>query len=97
MKICSVLGIIALVICLNLLSAAQAYKGEVYVNSGNPYLSTSSRYDYLYANPPRQSIGAYGRYIYLSSRARYVHSPSRLKGIRHAARINANNFQAYGY
>ena len=65
--------------------------------SNNPYFATSSRYDYLYANPPKQSLGAYGRYIMSRSGVRYVHSPSRLKGVRHAARINANNLQAYGY
>ena len=97
MKFGSVLSILTLVICMNLLSEAYAYKGEVYINPSNPYLSTSSRYDYLYANPPRQSLGAYGRYIYSNSRTRYIHSPSRLKGVRHAARINANNLQAYGY
>ena len=63
----------------------------------NPYFKTSSRYDYLYANPPKQSLGAYGRYIMSSSKVRYVHSPSRLKGVRHAAKINANNLQAFGY
>ena len=97
MKIGRVLSILTLVICMNAFNEAHAYKGEVYVNPSNPYLSTSSRYDYLYANPPRQSIGAYGRYIYSSSKTRYLHSPSRLKGVRHAARINANNLQAYGY
>ena len=63
----------------------------------NPYFATSSRYDHIYANPPRQSLGAYGRYIYSSAKVRYVHSPSRLKGAKHAARINAYNVQAYGY
>lgn len=63
----------------------------------NPYLRVDSRYDYLYANPPRQSLDAYGRYIISTSKVRYLHSPSRLKGVRHAARINANNLQAYGY
>ena len=97
MKTGRVLGIVVLAICMNLFIEAQAYKGELYINSANPYLSTSSRYDYLYANPPRQSLGAYGRYIYANSKVRYLHSPSRLKGVRHAARINANNLQAYGY
>ena len=63
----------------------------------NPYFATSSRYDYMYANPPRHSLGAYGRYIHSSSKVRYVHSPSRLKGAKHAARINAYNMQAYNY
>ncbi|MBQ3102620.1 MAG: hypothetical protein IJB79_00785 [Candidatus Gastranaerophilales bacterium] len=63
----------------------------------NPYFATDSRYDYMYANPPRHSLGAYGRYIMSSSKVRYVHSPSRLKGVRHAAKINAYNMQAYGY
>ena len=65
--------------------------------SNNPYFNTSSRYDYMYANPPKQSLGAYGRYIFSSGGARYVHSPSRLKGAKHAARINAYNRYAYGY
>ena len=97
MKFGSVLGILIMAICLNLFNEAFAYKGVDYINPSNPYLSTNSRYDYLYANPPRQSLGAYGRYVYLNSRTRYMHSPSRLKGVRHAARINANNLQAYGY
>lgn len=97
MKFGFVLSILTLAICANLFHGAYAYKGEVYINPENPYFSTSSRYDYLYANPPRQSLGAYGRYIYSNSRTRYLHSPSRLKGVRHAARINANNLQAYGY
>lgn len=97
MKFGCVLSIATLAICMNLFGEAQAYKGEVYINPSNPYLSTSSRYDYLYANPPRQNLGAYGRYVYLNSGTRYMQSPSRLKGVRHAARINANNLQAYGY
>lgn len=63
----------------------------------NPYFATDSRYDYLYANPPKQSLKARGHFVNSSSKVRYLHSPSRLKGVRHAARINANNLEAYGY
>ena len=66
-------------------------------NYDNPYFATDSRYDYLYANPPKPSLRVFGRYIISSSTVRYVHSPSKLKGARHAARINAYNYQAYGY
>ena len=81
-----------------ILSTSQVFAASKYgPQRENPYFATDSRYDYLYANPPKQSLGAYGRYIFTNSKVRYVHSPSRLKGTRHAARINANNLQAYGY
>lgn len=67
-------------------------KEIIYVDSQNPYLATSSRYNHIYANPPSQRIEAYGRYLGLSSTVRYVHSPSKLKGAKHAARINAYNY-----
>ena len=63
--------------------------------SNNPYFATDSRYDYLYANPPKPRLMGSGRYAGATSRVRYLHSPSRLKGVKHAARINAYNFQAY--
>lgn len=50
-----------------------------------------TRYDYAYKNPPRTTLGAYGRYIFSSGGVRYVHSPSELKRARHAARIDYNN------
>lgn len=59
-------------------------------------LRSETRYDYMYQNPPRQTLGAYGRYIFSNSGVRYVHSPSRLKNAAHAARINAYNRQ-YAY
>ena len=55
-----------------------------------------SRYDHVYYNPPRQSLGAYGVYVYSNSAVRYVHSPSKLKREAHAARIDAYNM-AYSY
>ena len=59
---------------------------------------SSSRYDYAYNNPPRQSLKVYGRYLMSSSTLRYVHSASKLKRERHSGRINANNrLYAYGY
>ena len=62
------------------------------------YTVPSSKYDYLYMNPPRQSLYVYGRYIMSSSKMRYVHSPSKLKREKHSERINANNkLYAYGY
>ena len=93
MKIRSSLCVLMLLACILLFNEAQA--DDRYEN--NPYFATSSRYDYMYANPPKQSLGAYGRYILSSSKVRYVHSPSRLKGAKHAARINAYNLAAYGY
>ena len=65
------------------------------VNRVNPYFATSSRYDHIYANPPRHGFGVYGRHIMSSSKVRYIHSPSRMKGVKHAARINANNYAYY--
>ena len=94
MKIRSVLCILSLFgICL-LSESASAYDYDRYTN--NPYLKTSSRYDYMYANPPRGGFRVVGRYIISTTGNRYVHSPSRLKGARHAARVNAYNY-AYGY
>ena len=91
-------GMITLCITSIILSSTQVFAASKYgPQRENPYFATDSRYDYLYANPPKQSLGVYGRYIMSSSKTRYVHSPSRLKGVRHAARINANNLQAYGY
>ena len=88
-------AVCVIVMCGLMFVANQTQANERYYN--NPYFATDSRYDYLYANPPKQSLGVYGRYIKSSSRMRFVHSPSRLKGVRHAARINANNIQAYGF
>lgn len=93
MKIKSVVCVMAM--CGFIFVANSAQANDRYYN--NPYFATDSRYDYLYANPPKQSLGVFGRYIMSSSGTRYVHSPSRNKGVRHAARINANNLQAYGY
>lgn len=93
MKIGKGLCVLTMLVCA--LCFIQAQANERYEN--NPYFATSSRYDYMYANPPKQSLGAYGRYIMSSSKVRYVHSPSRLKGAKHAARINAYNLAAYGY
>ncbi len=57
----------------------------------------NSKYGYLYMNPPKKSLQAYGRYVFLSSGTRYVHSPSKNKRAAHAARINAYNYDAYNY
>ncbi|MBR2069337.1 MAG: hypothetical protein IJ877_06200 [Candidatus Gastranaerophilales bacterium] len=59
----------------------------------NGNCAKETRYDYVYYNPPRQSLEAWGRYIYSNSRIRYVNSPSKLKRAAHAARIDANNFE----
>ena len=56
----------------------------------------NTRYEHIYKNPPRQSLGAYGRYIISTSGVRYIHSPSRLKSDRHAQRTDANN-RMYSY
>ena len=93
MKVKSVVCMLA--VCGFIFMANSARANDRYYK--NPYFATDSRYDHLYANPPRQSLGVYGRYVMSSSKVRYLHSPSRLKGVRHAARINANNLQAYGY
>lgn len=93
MKVKSVVCVMAMCGLIFMANTAQA--NDRYSN--NPYFATDSRYDYLYANPPKQTLSVFGRYIMSSSKVRYVHSPSRLKGARHAARINANNLQAYGY
>ena len=90
-----VLLVFSILSCLCISAQAHTISTDRYSN--NPYFNTSSRYDYMYANPPKQSLGAYGRYIFSSGGSRYVHSPSRLKGAKHAARINANNRYAYGY
>lgn len=63
--------------------------------AGSVYEKRSSRYDYVYEAPRRQSLDAYGRYIKASSNVRYINSPSRLKNAKHAARINAYNAQMY--
>lgn len=81
--------------CMILTQIQTDAKEVLYVDKTNPYLTTSSRYDHIYANPPRQSLGAMGRYIFSSSKVRYIHSPSRMKGAKHAARINANNYYYY--
>lgn len=93
MKIKDVVCVFAMCGCIFMANYAQA--NERHIN--NPYFATDSRYDYLYANPPKQSLKAHGHFLKSSSKVRYLHSPSRLKGVRHAARINANNLEAYGY
>lgn len=93
MKLKSIICVMAMCGFIFLANHAQANE----IHNNNPYFATDSRYDYLYANPPKQKLKVYGRYIMLSRKVRYVHSPSKLKGTRHAARINAYNLQAYGY
>lgn len=95
MKLKSVLIVFTVFGCIS--SASWAYNYSRYSSNVNPYFATDSRYDYLYANPPKPTLRAYGRYFLTGSRVRYVHSPSRRKGIKHAARINAYNMAAYGY
>ena len=93
MKIRSVVCVLGFLGCLLLSNYTQVFAKEIiYVDSRNPYLATSSRYNYLYANPPRQRLYATGRYIASTGKVRYLHSPSRLKGAKHAARINAYNY-----
>ena len=89
-----VLCVLTLFGCLMISNCAFANN---YSEGENPYYARNSRYDHIYANPPRQSLGAMGRYIMSSATVRYVHSPSKLKGARHAAKINANNAYLYGY
>ena len=93
MKVKSVVCVLAMCGLIFIADSAQA--NDRYSN--NPYFATSSRYDYIYANPPKPSLSVFGRYIISSSTVRYAHSPSKLKGARHAARINAYNYQAYGF
>ena len=71
---------------------ANYYESE---SSYESLLKTNRRYDYLYANPPRPKLYGFGHHFIMSSGVTYSHSPSKLKGIRHAARINANNTHAY--
>ncbi len=87
-------------LCLSLNVEAQnitvnATNSTVSVNttaqSATTYQKQSSRYDYAYQTPRRQSLDAYGRYVRSSSGVRYINSPSRLKNAKHAARIDANN------
>ena len=93
-RVCVMCGLF-LLLGLTFNQSVQAQSSNI---NTNPYFATSSRYDYIYANPPRQGLKVYGRYIFSNSKVRYVHSPSRLKGAKHAARINANNaYYAYGW
>lgn len=57
----------------------------------------NSHYDAVYSNPRRQSLEAWGRYIYSNSRVRYVNSPSKMKRAAHAARIEAYNVRYENY
>ena len=90
------------VICLIMISMffcfseAKAYS-EYYEteSSYESLLKTNRQYDYLYVNPPKKKLHNFGYYFGISSGVTYSHSPSKLKGIRHAARINANNAHAY--
>ena len=89
-----IMGILSLL----LIGQIQCEAKEIlYVDPSNPYLTTSSRYNHIYANPPKQRFGGYGYHHFSTSRikTRYVHSPSKLKGARHAARINAYNYDSY--
>lgn len=95
MKRKSVVCLLMLFSILTISQISTDAKEVLYVDSSNPYLTTSSRYNHIYANPPKQSLGAMGRYIFSSSRVRYIHSPSKMKGAKHAARINANNYYYY--
>lgn len=86
-----------------IVSAQQINNYNVYIGPQGGYQSIdcpqrSSRYDYAYSYPPRQSLYAMGRYISSRSGVRYVPSVSKLKRERHAQRIRANNrLYAYGY
>ncbi len=95
MKLKSVVSLLMLFSVIAVGQISTNAKEVLYVDSSNPYLTTSSRYNHIYANPPRQSLGAMGRYIFSSSRVRYIHSPSKMKGAKHAARINANKYYYY--
>lgn len=80
-----------LFVCSFLTLGVQAYEMTYHESYTYTTSDRDSRYDYAYRNPRRQSLDAYGRYIFSSAKVRYVHSPSRLKGARHAARIDYNN------
>lgn len=89
---------VSILFILFTLSIATAVQASQYYNDCDNRSRKESRYDYIYMNPPRQSLGAYGRYIFSSAKVRYVHSPSKLKRDRHEAMVNANNMlYAYGY
>ena len=98
MKLKSVLSV--LFMTLSVASCAMAddqYKNvNIVQNKAHQNYSNDSRYDYIYEDPPKPSLQAYGRYIFASSGVRYVHSPSKLKRAAHAARVNANN-RLYSY
>ena len=92
-KLClAVLSVLVLSSVVN----AQYLISTTYADNDYNY-KEESRYDYVYYNPPRQSLGAWGRYIYTNSKVRYVHSPSKLKRAAHAARINAYNYEYGNY
>ncbi len=91
----SIYLIFTLFLTFGFLQCANAKDSYQIAQYQNPYFAYDTKYDYLYANPPKQSLYTSGRYIMSTSKVRYVHSPSRLKGIKHAARINAYNYANY--
>ena len=64
-------------------------------DNSNSRIASDSRYDYIYMNPPRPQLEAYGHYVRSTGGVRYVHSPSKHKRAAHAARIDAYNYQMY--
>lgn len=81
----------------NMSQISFAYNNETNNYNYETLLKTNRNYDYLYSNPPKKRLYSWGYNMDTGSGVRYTHSPSKLKGIRHAARINANNAQAYNY
>lgn len=84
---------------IGLLLLSSIVNAEVYtqVRRDDDYNKKASRYDYIYQNPPRQSLQVAGRYIISTSGVRYVHSPSKHKRASAAARINAYNYEYGNY
>ncbi len=78
-------------IVLMLLNCAFAENIQINIYSDGADSKYSNREYVRYKNPPRQSLMTNGFYVMSTSKVRYVHSPSRLKGAKHAARINYYN------
>lgn len=81
--------LVVLAFLLMPVAVAQNIQVNIYAN-GNEGYSSSNNYVYR-QNPPRQSLMTSGRYIMLNSKVRYIHSPSKLKGAKQAARIDYYN------
>ena len=91
-KLC-VLGLLS-VLLLPFVVAETVY---VEVERDDDRYQNESKYEYIYMNPPKKSLYSRGKYVYMSSGVRYVHSPSKRKRAAHAARINAYNYEYGNY